>query len=92
MLRSGLRSRPYVIEWIDIIRTELPVGERLVFRVSLTHRVIECFVLGIPGGVASFDESQKEALRFFGPAPSCALAGGRRCPATTPVAQAGCAT
>jgi NADH dehydrogenase FAD-containing subunit len=51
----------------NAIATPPPVGERLVFRVSLVHRVIECFVLGIVGGVAIFSESpEKEAVRSFG--------------------------
>jgi hypothetical protein len=61
--RSEVRSRPDVFEWIDIIRTESPIGDSAVFRVSLAHCFVYLVVLRSADRLAPFIESlEKETL------------------------------
>jgi hypothetical protein len=50
----------YVLQWIGVIGTESPIRDRVVFGVSLVHRLIERLVLRSAHTLTAIGESLKE--------------------------------
>jgi hypothetical protein len=56
-------ARPDVLQWINIIRTQSPIGDCAVLRVGVAHRIVELVVLRFAEKLAAFIESlEKETV------------------------------
>jgi hypothetical protein len=49
-----------VFQWISVIRTKSPIGDRIVFGVGLAHGLIERLVLRSANKLAAVGESFEE--------------------------------